>query len=227
MDYHAVIFDLDGTLVNSLDDIARAANSVLSSHGFPTHDVQSYRYFVGSGVRVLLDRVLPAAQCRNEPLVRTLITEFIGRYRQAGNIESYLYDGVTELLDELVRLNVKLAVLSNKPQAATSECVAHFLPRYPFAAVLGQTETRPPKPDQTGVREVIDRLGVEPRRCLYLGDTAVDIQTARGANMTPIGATWGFRDRAELERAGAEIIIDHPLQLLHVATSAESDSGKT
>lgn len=226
MNLRAVVFDLDGTLVNSLTDIARAANSVLAAHGFPTYDVQSYRYFVGNGVRALLDRIVPSDYRQDERLAAELLAEFMDRYRQTWNVESHLYDGVTELLDQLVRRDVQLAVLSNKPQAATSECVAYYLSGYPFAAVLGQTENRPPKPDQTGIREVLDRLQVTPTSCLYLGDTAVDIQTAESAQMISVGATWGFRDREELEQAGADIIIDHPLELLEAADSLYTNSEK-
>ncbi len=216
MRIQAVVFDLDGTLLDSLADIANAANTVLQSHDFPTHSIESYRYFVGSGVRHLLCKTLPEEFHDDEQLGRRLIAEFIEEYHRTWNVESRLYDGVTQMLDELVRQELALAVLSNKPQAATSKCVNYYLPQYSFATVLGQSEHRPPKPDLTGAREVLTELGVEPQACLYLGDTAVDMQTACSAAMVPIGATWGFRDQAELEQAGAEWIIDQPLELLDI-----------
>ena len=214
MHVRAVVFDLDGTLLDSLTDIANAANWVLRTHGLPTHDVQAYRYFVGSGIRHLLSCTLPDKYREDEQTKRRLAAEFLDRYHQAWNVESRLYDGVPELLDELVRRCLAMAVLSNKPQAATSQCVDYFLAQYSFAAVLGQTETRPPKPDLTGAREVLERLGVAPQACIYLGDTAVDMQTACGCSMIPVGATWGFRDREELEEAGAEWIVNHPMELV-------------
>ncbi len=217
MDTQAVVFDLDGTLLDSLADIANAANAVLEARGLPTHDVQAYRYFVGDGVQKLLNRILPPERHDDEQLRSDLIVEFIDQYHRTWNVESHLYDGVPEMLDELVRRGMTLAVLSNKPQSATRKCVDHYLAEYSFATVLGQTETRPPKPDLTGVKEVLKTLDVEPQSCLYLGDTAVDMRTACGAGLVAIGATWGFRDRTELEQAGARAIIDHPLDLLEHA----------
>lgn len=214
MHIQAVVFDLDGTLLDSLADIAHAANWVLALHGFATHDVPAYRYYVGDGVRHLLRRTLPPAVHDDRQLFEQLIAEFVDRYQEAWNIESRLYDGVPELLDQLVARHVTLAVLSNKPHSATCRCVQHYLAQYPFAAVLGQNESRPPKPDLTGVREILSTLEVPPLTCLYLGDTAVDMQTAQGAGMVAVGATWGFRERDELAQAGAKYLVDHPLEVL-------------
>jgi phosphoglycolate phosphatase len=125
-----------------------------------------------------------------------------------------LYDGITELLDELVARQIQLTVLSNKPQSFTEKCVDFYLPQYTFAAVLGQSAARPPKPDPTGVREIMNALQVPPAACYYLGDTGVDMQTARQADLLAIGATWGFRDIEELEQAGAQHLIHHPSELL-------------
>lgn len=214
MEIKAVVFDLDGTLLDSLADIANAANRVLEAHGLPTHDVQAYRYFVGSGVRHLLDCTLPAAVRDDESLKRQLIQEFIDQYHRAWNVESRLYDGIVPMLDALVHQGVAMAVLSNKPQAATRRCVDYYLSQYTFVSVLGQCETRPPKPDLTGAREILTELAVRPASCLYLGDTAVDMQTACGVGMYPVGVTWGFRGRDELEQAGAVTIIDRPSELM-------------
>lgn len=212
--WRAVIFDLDGTLLDSLEDIANAGNKVLRAHGYPTHATDDYRWFVGDGVRRLLDRILPAS-CREEPAqLETFIREFVAEYEQSWNVATRLYDGVPELLDALLARQVRLAVLSNKPQAATDRCVAHYLGRYPFATVLGQQPDRPPKPDLRGVRDILTQLAVPPAACCYVGDTGVDMQTARGAGLFAIGATWGFRDAAELRAAGADVLIDHPRQLL-------------
>jgi phosphoglycolate phosphatase len=213
MNIAAVVFDLDGTLLDSLADIANAANHVLQRNGLPTYDLQAYRYFVGSGVRHLLNCTLPEQVRENESLKSQLIEEFVDQYRSAWNIQSHLYDGIVPMLDELQHRGLAMAVLSNKPQAATSQCVDYYLSQYAFVSVLGQCETRPPKPDLTGAREILAQLAVEPAACLYLGDTAVDMQTACGAGMIPIGATWGFRTRDELEQSGARMIIDHPSQL--------------
>ena len=219
MAFRAVIFDLDGTLLDSLADIARAANTVLEAHGFPPHPERAYRYFVGDGARRLMHRALPPERREDAPLVEILLGEFVARYQVNWNVRSRLYDGVVEMLNALAQRQLRLAVLSNKPQAATCSCVDFYLPHYTFAAVLGQTDQRPPKPDPTGVRELLGLLQVPPRDCLYLGDTAVDMRTARQEELYAVGATWGFRDREELERGGAQQIIDHPRQLLDIVDS--------
>jgi phosphoglycolate phosphatase len=217
----AVVFDLDGTLLNSLEDIAEAANTILESHGFPTHDVSAYRYFVGDGLRRLLQRTVPEP-CRDDvPLIERMTAEFTELYQRTWNIQSHLYEGVPDMLQQLAKRDIAMAVLSNKPQEATKRCVDYFLSGHRFAAVLGQQENRPPKPDPTGVREILQALKVNPHDCLYLGDTAVDMQTARGVAMTPVGASWGFRERDELARAGAKVIIDHPRELLELVNRAE------
>jgi phosphoglycolate phosphatase len=220
--FPAVIFDLDGTLLDSLADIANAGNTILQAHGFPVHTTDAYRYFVGDGVRRLMHRIVPPEVADDATFSEQLIGEFVELYHRTWNIESRLYDGVTELLDPLVAHQVRLAVLSNKPQAATEKCVAHYLPDYPFAAVLGQQAGRPPKPDLTGVREILAQLRVSPAGCCYVGDTAVDMQTARGAGLFAAGATWGFRDAAELQAGGADVLIDRPPELLRYLLLTDS-----
>jgi phosphoglycolate phosphatase len=161
-----------------------------------------------------MDRILPTACREDSAQLNGFIQEFVAEYQQAWNIESRLYEGVTELLDRLVERQIRLAVLSNKPQAATTRCVEHYLGHYEFAAVLGQHALRPPKPDLTGVREILASLEVAADSCCYVGDTGVDMQTARGAGLYAIGATWGFREAAELLESGAQVLIDHPCDLL-------------
>lgn len=214
MPMQAVVFDLDGTLLDSLADIANAGNAVLRSHGFSPHPVDAYRLFVGDGVGRLVHRVVPEAYQQDRALLETFVREFVEQYHKSWNVESRLYAGITELLDELVQRQVRLAVLSNKPQAATEQCVGYYLARFAFAAVLGQQADRPPKPDLTGVREILERLGLPAEACCYVGDTGVDMQTARRAGMFAVGATWGFREAAELVAAGAQQLIDHPCELL-------------
>lgn len=210
----AVVFDLDGTLLDSLADIANAGNAVLQAHGFPTHPQDAYRWFVGDGVGRLLHRIVPPEHQTDKTLLETLLREYAAQYHQSWNVESQLYDGITELLDELVARQIQLTVLSNKPQAFTEKCVDFYLPQYQFAAVLGQSVTRPPKPDPTGVREIMEVLQVPPAACYYLGDTGVDMQTARQADLLAIGVTWGFRDELELTQSGAQHLIHRPCELL-------------
>lgn len=210
----AVVFDLDGTLLDSLTDIANAGNAVLKTHGFPTHSPDAYRWFVGDGVGRLLHRIVPTEHQQDKTLLDSLLREFAAQYLQSWDVESRLYDGIPELLDELVARQIQLAVLSNKPQTFTEKCVSHYLSPYPFAAVLGQDSARPPKPDPTGVHEIMGVLQVPTAACYYLGDTGVDMKTARQAEMLAIGVTWGFRDAEELMQAGAQHLIHHPSELL-------------
>ena len=221
MNIQAVVFDLDGTLLDSLADIANAANWVLHARNFPTHNIDAYRYFVGDGVGRLLHRILPEEHHQNQALHRELIAEFIDRYHCTWNVESRLYDGIPSVLDELVQRQLALGVLSNKPHAATSKCVEYYLGEFPFGAVLGQNQKRPPKPDLTGAREILHQLRVAPQHTLYVGDTAVDMQTGCDADMLPVGVTWGFRDREELATAGARWIIDHPHELIEIVDQRE------
>jgi phosphoglycolate phosphatase len=215
----AVVFDLDGTLLNSLADIVHAGNAVLEAHGFPVHSSDAYRLFVGDGVGRLIHRIVPAAYQEDKVFLETFLREYAEQYYRTWNVESRLYDGVTELLDALVQRQIRMAVLSNKPHEATNRCVEYYLGRFTFAAVLGQQADRPPKPDLTGVREILARLEVAAESCCYVGDTAVDMRTALGAGMFAVGATWGFRDVAELQAAGAHTLIHHPRELLAVLES--------
>ena len=202
MNIQAVVFDLDGTLLDSLVDIANAGNAVLAAHGFPVHSLDAYRIFVGDGVHRLIHRLVPPAHHADRELLETLLREYVAQYYRTWNVESRLYEGVAELLAALAARQIRMTVLSNKPQASTELCVEYFLGEYSFAAVLGQQPDRPPKPDPTGVREILTRLGVSADACCYLGDTGVDMQTARNAGMFAVGATWGFRDIEELQAAG-------------------------
>jgi len=167
----AVVFDLDGTLLDSLADIATAANQVLGEQGFPVHSVDAYRRFVGNGARRLVERVVPESHDVDDAFVSAMVESFRTAYQVAWNVQSRLYEGVPELLASLQQRDMKLAVLSNKPHDATVRCVDHFMAGVPFSSVLGQQADRPPKPDLTGVGEIIDALQIPPDQCAYLGDT--------------------------------------------------------
>lgn len=213
MKYKAVLFDLDGTLIDSVEDIGDAANRVLANKGFPTHPVATYRLFVGEGVKVLFNRALPAEK-RNQDFVDTCLKEFVEDYRQNYNVKSKLYDGIPDLLDTLKAQGLKIAVLSNKPDAITKDCVTSLLAPWEFDVVLGQRDSVPRKPDPQGAFEVAEKLALAPSDFLYLGDTAIDMQTAVAAGMFPIGVLWGFRPLSELQANGAQALIDAPTQLL-------------
>jgi phosphoglycolate phosphatase len=213
MEYKAVLFDLDGTLIDTVDDIGDAANRVLSNRKFPTHSISTYRLFIGEGVRMLFMRALPEESCTQD-LINDCLKEFIEDYRCNYNVKTKLYDGVPELLDMLTLRGLKLAVLSNKPHPITKDCVAFFLSQWDFNVVLGQDDSIPRKPDPQGALEVAQRLAISPSKFIYLGDTATDMKTAVSAGMFPVGVLWGFRSLEELMENGARVVIDEPMQLM-------------
>lgn len=219
--YRAVLFDLDGTLLDTLDDIASAANRVLETQGFPTHPTKAYLRFVGEGVARLFAQALPMDAATPERI--TACAEgFRGAYDQTWNVASRLYDGIPELLDALVARGLPLAVLSNKPDLFTQKCVQFFLSRWPFDPVHGEGPGFPRKPDPQGARAIAGELGFSPESILYLGDTPTDMTTAQRAGMTAVGASWGFRTTDELWNAGANAVIDHPADLLAILDGTQA-----
>jgi phosphoglycolate phosphatase len=213
MSYQAVIFDLDGTLLDTLEDIGHALNRVLSARGFPVHPIDAYRFFVGDGMAKLIARVLPQDKLDAET-VRSCLEAYRADYERHWKIKTRLYDGVGTLLKELTARGLKLAILSNKPHEFTERCVREYLSKWSFDAVFGGREGVPLKPDPAGALAIAHTLGIPPAACLYLGDTAVDITTAIAAGMTPVGVLWGFRPAEELRESGATILIEQPLEVL-------------
>ncbi len=215
MKYDAVIFDLDGTLLNTLKDLADSMNAVLERHGWPVHPEDDYKMLVGQGARHLILSAVPPGR-RTDTAVSALLAEYQLEYKRNWNATTSPYAGIPELLDELATRLVKKAVLSNKPDSFTRLCVEKLLPRWSFDAVLGQTDSLPMKPDPAGPREVARRLGVAHDRFLYVGDSGVDMQTAVNAGMYPVGALWGFRSENELLENGARALIAKPGDLVRL-----------
>ncbi|MGI6414649.1 MAG: HAD family hydrolase [Thermoguttaceae bacterium] len=209
----AVLFDLDGTLLDTLADIADSANAVLEERGFPIHEQDAYRYHVGNGVKTLFQRALPEA-VRSDELVEACVASFRDVYDRRCNVKTRPFEGISELLDGLVERGVKMAVLSNKPHRFTRKCVAEYLSPWPLDPVLGQREGIPLKPDPAAALEIAGQLKFAPREFLYLGDTGTDMLTARAAGMRPVGALWGFRPEQELRQAGADLLIHAPGEML-------------
>jgi phosphoglycolate phosphatase len=213
MDCKAIIFDLDGTLLDTLVDIADAANRALAERGFPPHEHQAYRWFVGDGSRRLMTRALPANQRTPETIDACLIA-FIAAYHRRWNRATHPYTGIIDLLGQLTRQGIQLAVVTNKPHRFTGDMMAHYFSEFPFDPILGQMEGVPKKPHPRQALNAADLMGVRPKDCIFIGDSGVDMQTACGAGMLPIGAGWGFRPAKELNDAGAADVIAHPLDLL-------------
>ncbi len=208
-----IVFDLDGTLLDSLDDIADSVNIVLDERGHSRHPVAAYRYFVGDGAATLMHRVLPEAE-RTPTVEAACLARFNEVYALRWNNKTRPYPGIMDMLTALVQWGVPLAVLSNKPHDATALCVRELLPGIPFAVVLGQKPDIPRKPDPTGALAVARMLNIGPDRILYVGDTATDMQTAVASGMMPLGVLWGFRTADELLTHGARTLVNHPGEIV-------------
>lgn len=215
MRFKAVLFDLDGTLLDTLEDLGNAANRVLTRNGFPIHTLDTYRYLVGDGVAMLMNRAIPEDK-RNDDTIRVCVHAFQEEYGRTWNMKTKPYDGVAEMLDALVVHGLKIAILSNKPDEFTKRCVTEFLPDWTFDMILGQRDSFPRKPDPAGAKEIAKCMNVPPSHFIYLGDTAVDMKTAVAAGMFPVGALWGFRTGGELLENGAKVLIKRPKELLNL-----------
>lgn len=213
--FKAVVFDLDGTLINSLQDIADAMNRVLTAHGFPTHPYEAYRTFVGKGLRNLSEQVLPL-EAREEATLQTIHSDLLKDYKEHYIRKTDLYPGVATMLDALKDNGTGMAIVSNKAHEITSRIVKQLFAPWPFACVVGTGGDIPRKPDPAGALMCARALGVEASHVVYVGDSGIDMQTARNCGMYPVGVTWGFRSRVELEANGAALLIDKPEELLQL-----------
>lgn len=210
--HKCVLFDLDGTLVDSLADLADSMNRVLTRQGLPPHPVQAYRYFVGNGITKLVQRALPA-EAQQQDIIQDCVRKMRQEYALHWADTTRPYPGIAELLDTLATRGIEMAILSNKPDELTQEVVRTLLPEWNFAAVAGARETIPKKPAPAGALRIANLLHREPADFLYLGDTNTDMQTARAARMFAIGALWGFRTANELKENGAQALLALPMEL--------------
>ena len=208
----AAVFDLDGTLLDTLGELADSGNAALEALGFPTHPTEAYRYFVGKGMENLVQRILPES-ARDAKTAARAFEAVREAYSQRWDA-SRPYAGVPELLDALAADGLPLTVLSNKPDDFTRLTVERLLGRWDFAFVRGVRDDTPPKPDPHGALDLARRLHVEPAACLYLGDTATDMETATAAGMYALGALWGFRTADELQQAGARALLEKPTDMI-------------
>lgn len=220
MKRQAVVFDLDGTLLDTLEDLADSGNQTLAQYGFATHPIGAYRYFIGDGVGMLIRRMLPEDR-RDEQTIAEVTKTYRGEYGRRWNVKTRPYDGMAELLDALTSAGVKMAVLSNKPHELTEKCVGELLSGWTFEIVLGHREGIARKPDPAGALWIAGQWQLAPSEIVYAGDTATDMQTAVAAGMYPCGVLWGFRPAEELRTGGAEVLIERPLELLGVLNGGE------
>ena len=224
--YKACIFDLDGTLTDTLESMTRSVNLTLERMGLPVITLEQCREFVGSGARRLMENTLRA--CGDERLAR--IEEAMDIYSVvfAENCTYHAkpYDGIKEMLGKLKQEGLYLAVLSNKPDGQTRDVVQTFFGTELFDFVQGQKEGIPRKPDPAAVLLIMDKAGVSREECVYIGDSDVDMHTGKNAGVKTVGVSWGFRSKEILRETGADVIIDHPEELTAIVTNRKSEEGK-
>lgn len=209
----AAIFDLDGTLINSLADLADSANLMLRYYGFPEHKEEAYRYFVGNGSKALIERCLPEKWAKDSAFVK----EALGRYKEiyiARILEkTCLYDGILPMLERLQSMDIPMGICTNKHQSAADKLVEALFPKGLFQCVIGDRDGLPRKPDPKKVQLMADAFGITPKDVAYLGDSGVDMDTARNAGFYAIGVLWGFRPKEELAAHGAAELLETPMDL--------------
>lgn len=211
---NSIIFDLDGTLLNTIEDLANACNYALTTLGYKTHEVEKYKTFVGNGRYKLVERMLPEDNRSVENIEKAL--ELFDSYYEKHMIDmTKPYDGIMEMLDCLISKSINIAVVSNKPHEFTTEVVKNYFGDR-FEVVYGHKKNTKEKPDPWTVLEVIDEFKVNKDECLYVGDSEIDINTAKNAGVKSVGVEWGFRGKGELESAGANYIVNKPEQILEI-----------
>ena len=214
MKFKGVIFDLDGTLVDSLEDIADAMNSVLQNDNYPTHSYQEYQYFIGSGLRNLVYKSLPDRH-NSETQIEHYYQLMVEEYSNNCTHRTKPYDGIIELLNSLLDLNMKLSVFSNKSSDLTKKIVNELFPRY-FNPIVGLSLESLKKPNPFEALEISKSLGLQPEEMIFVGDSGIDMQTATNANMHAVGVFWGYRPEIELIANGAKQILNHPTDLIQI-----------
>lgn len=214
----AVIFDLDGTLLNTLGDLRAATNHALEVRGLAPRSMDEIRRFVGNGIRLLICRAMPEGTSDAE--IDAALDDFKAYYAAHIHDRTVPYDGIPQLLTALRKCGVKVAVLSNKIDSASQELIGYFFPGK-TDVVFGEHVGVPRKPDPTSCRMVMQQLGVQPEQVLYVGDSGTDMQTAKNAGLYAVGVTWGFRSREVLTENGADVLVDHPEQILRIVDSKE------
>ncbi len=215
----AVIFDLDGTLLDTLKDLSDSGNAVLAARGFPTHSIDDYRTFIGTGMENLVRAIFPPGhKPETDEEIAEVLAQYRGFYSENWKNTTVPYPGIPDLLDGLTDRGVPIGVLSNKAHDFTVKCVEEFLSDWNWDMVLGQREGGVRKPDPAGGLEIAEAVGVAPENCYFIGDSDVDMFTAINAGMHAIGVSWGFRGRDELLSAGAETVLNQPSDLMESLT---------
>ncbi len=208
-----VIFDLDGTLTDTIEDLADATNFALKFYGYPAHKIEEYKYFIGNGAKKLVQRAAP--KDIDEDKVSALLEKFFEYYRAHYLDKTKLYEGVSEVIETLISRGIKLGVRSNKPHEMTQKVVEALLPNC-FVEVIGQDSRFPIKPDASAIHYIIKKCESTPEDTVFVGDSGVDMQTAKNSGTRAVGVSWGFRTRDELFENGADLVADTPEELLNI-----------
>ncbi len=212
----AAIFDLDGTLLNTLPSIAHYGNLALEKNGLPPIEQEAYKMMVGEGAKVLIERMLVHDGASAETYFAPVYADYRTAYDAAPAFQTSYYDGILDMIGGLKKWGIPLAVFSNKPQAQVDGVMRTFFPEDLFSVIIGQHEGLPRKPDPTGVLMICEQLGVKPQKCLYVGDSATDMRTGKAAGCLTAGVSWGFRSIKELLDAGAYAVAEKPTELLQL-----------
>jgi len=213
--YDTVIFDLDGTLLNTLEDLVDSVNFALTLYGFPCRRMEDIRSFAGNGIARLIELAIPNG--RNNPQYEKCLADFRFHYSKNMQNKTTAYDGIMELLDRLAKENFKIAIVSNKFDTAVKELNQIYFKEY-IKLAIGETKDVLKKPAPDMLFKAIEQLGSTVHETMYIGDSEVDVKTAKNSGVTSIGVTWGFRNREVLEQEGPDYIIDRPEELLKIVS---------
>lgn len=208
------IFDLDGTVLNTLGTIAYYGNNALENNGIEAIPLEAYKYLVGNGIVNLVKNMLSYRGCMSEETFEKVFRDYDSAYNADTSYKTMPYDGICETLEQLKALGLKIAIVSNKPHFATTGVINSQFGKGYFDCVYGQREGIPIKPDPITVQQVLSDLDMEQEECVYIGDTGTDMKTGRNAGLYSIGVLWGFRGKEELMQNGADLTIEHPHELL-------------
>lgn len=214
MKFKGIIFDLDGTLVNSLEDISDAMNTVLTALNYPTHTYDTYQYFIGSGLRNLVSKALPASN-NTDDQIETCFECMVDEYRKVCTLKTKPYEGILELLKTLSSKNIKLAVFSNKADELTKKIAAEIFPDY-FDTAVGLSTELLKKPNPFEAIEISKNWNLNTEEIIFVGDSDIDMQTATNASMFPVGVSWGYRTEEELKASGAKVVLNTPMDLIEI-----------
>ena len=224
MPENAIIFDMDGTLVDSLSGIAQATNNILKLEGHPVHPIQNYQQFVGYGIDQLLSRAIPA-DFRHEDYLDVVLTKLSAEYSRTWRQHGKLYPGIGEMLSQFNGLDIPLAILSNKPHNFTIQFAEHYLSNWHFEEIAGASPNYPRKPAPDKAVKLANQLGIAFNKIFFVGDSNIDILTAQAAGMIAVGVSWGFRSVSELRSAGAGYIIDTPAEMIAIVNQQTENIG--